>query len=473
MTGRALASSVVLPAGLMIAAAGIILPTPTTIQARVLQHLLSLTVQVLAAGLAVLLVRQTAPKSEHEHRERQTWQQLSLAMLLWTAGLLLYAAAEWFGQRPSFPSASDGFFVASFLVMGLALGNEIWLLSPLTHRQRLMLGGAAVVVWAALIVQFNWPILASPLDPLERILHIFYSTAPALLLSLGLARVVAYRSTGMAYAWTAITAGAGSLSLASFGAAYLSWFDLYTDVHPINLLRVAGCALLIAGATWHRRMSGAIGIAAAITPAGRPGVSREYVGVRGRNVPMLLADVPLLVSLGLGVAVGGLVALLVAGGWNRAQTVPSRTPSSLREARHTASVPATPAPVPTAGPAASPPSPEPPRPAIGTLDTSGERYRSASRMLAEGRLREAQDGFLEILLQTPSDLKAMQGLVAVRRRLAGHDPVKLRRQAAAYESAIASRVETEEHYTIEAMAVLLRASVLAANEIDAERRRKR
>ena len=94
-------------------------------------------------------------------------------------------------------------------------------------------------------------------------------------------------------------------------------------------------------------------------------------------------------------------------------------------------------------------------------------------MLAEGRLREAHDGFLEILLQTPNDLKAMQGLVAVRRRLAGNDPVKLRRQAAAYESAIASRVETEEHYTIEAMAVLLRASLLAANEIDAERRRKR
>lgn len=63
----------------------------------------------------------------------------------------------------------------------------------------------------------------------------------------------------------------------------------------------------------------------------------------------------------------------------------------------------------------------------------------------------------------------MRGLIVVRRRLAGQDPVTLRRQAAAYEQAMARRAETEEHYTVEAMAMLARANLLAAGEIEAER----
>lgn len=90
-------------------------------------------------------------------------------------------------------------------------------------------------------------------------------------------------------------------------------------------------------------------------------------------------------------------------------------------------------------------------------------------MLTAGRLREAQEEFLQLLLTNPSHRDAMLGLVTVRRRLAGDDPTSLRRQAAAYQQAIARRSETEEHFTVEAMALLAQANLIAAEEIEAER----
>ncbi len=107
--------------------------------------------------------------------------------------------------------------------------------------------------------------------------------------------------------------------------------------------------------------------------------------------------------------------------------------------------------------------PRPPSPQPARRNTTGWQ------MIAAGRLREAQDQFLQTLLTSPDEQDAMRGLIVVRRRLAGQDPVNLRRQAAAYEQAMARRAETEEHYTVEAMAMLARANLLAAGEIEAER----
>ncbi|MGH2405951.1 MAG: SPOR domain-containing protein [bacterium] len=90
-------------------------------------------------------------------------------------------------------------------------------------------------------------------------------------------------------------------------------------------------------------------------------------------------------------------------------------------------------------------------------------------MLNTGRLRAAQEEFLQLLLVNPSHRDAMLGLVMVRRRLAADDPAVLRRQAAAYQQAITRGAETEEHFTVEAMALLAQASLMAAEEIEAER----
>lgn len=90
-------------------------------------------------------------------------------------------------------------------------------------------------------------------------------------------------------------------------------------------------------------------------------------------------------------------------------------------------------------------------------------------LLTAGRLRASQEEFLQILLTTPGNQEAMEGLVLVRRRLANHDPVVLRRQAAAYQQAMLRRTETEEHFTVDAMALLVKASLIAAQEIEAER----
>ncbi|MGH2359460.1 MAG: hypothetical protein ACRDGM_02820, partial [bacterium] len=88
-------------------------------------------------------------------------------------------------------------------------------------------------------------------------------------------------------------------------------------------------------------------------------------------------------------------------------------------------------------------------------------------MLRTGRLMEAQDAYLEILVATPGDERAMRGLVAIRRRLSLNDPVLLRRQAEAYGQAAANGVEISgEHYTRAAMAVLAEASLRAARDVE-------
>jgi hypothetical protein len=86
------------------------------------------------------------------------------------------------------------------------------------------------------------------------------------------------------------------------------------------------------------------------------------------------------------------------------------------------------------------------------------------------QLRQRQDEYLGILLDNPTDAVAMRWLVAVRRRLAGDDPVVLRRQATAYQQLITSGAESPEHYSRKSMEVLASASLRAAAAVEAEQR---
>ncbi len=96
-----------------------------------------------------------------------------------------------------------------------------------------------------------------------------------------------------------------------------------------------------------------------------------------------------------------------------------------------------------------------------------------AELLRAGRLMEAQDAYLEILITLPQDLSAMHGLVALRKRLSLGDPDLLRRQADAYGQAAKTGVEISgEHYTRMAMSVLAEASLRAAQEIEQHRGEK-
>jgi len=86
------------------------------------------------------------------------------------------------------------------------------------------------------------------------------------------------------------------------------------------------------------------------------------------------------------------------------------------------------------------------------------------RLASAGQWREAQEAYLTVLLIDSSHQAAMQGLVRVVKALARGDRTVLRRQADQYRRAIATGVETEEHYTPAAMELLVQASLRAAGD---------
>ena len=101
---------------------------------------------------------------------------------------------------------------------------------------------------------------------------------------------------------------------------------------------------------------------------------------------------------------------------------------------------------------------------------SGTELRAADALAAAGRLREAQDAYLTILLTgSVRNPKAMEGLVSVRRRLAHDNPEMLRQQAGVYLDAAGRGVDTPEHYSPESMRLLAAASLLAAVRAEAAR----
>lgn len=101
----------------------------------------------------------------------------------------------------------------------------------------------------------------------------------------------------------------------------------------------------------------------------------------------------------------------------------------------------------------------------------GALIASANSLVASGKLQEAQELYLAVLLMEPSHRAAMRGLVRVVRLSSRGDATALRRQAEEYRRAIAQGLETEEHYTGPAMELLARASLQAAAELQRSRRR--
>ncbi len=248
-----------LPALLLAAGAAIFLPAPVDSGTRVMQHLLALLVQILAAVSAAVLLLQAARLYRRADHERRVWLLAAGAALVWVLGLFIYAAQEWFGRGRPYPSPADGFLVAAFLLLLAALMDEFRLVnSILTTRQRLILAGVGVLLWLIVVAGVMWPLMASPLDPLEKGLDLFYASTVALLVPLALGPAMAFRGGSSGFVWLGVAVGAAGLTLAALGFAYLTSYALYSDVHPINLLRVLGLASLGASGAWHRRMIEAV-----------------------------------------------------------------------------------------------------------------------------------------------------------------------------------------------------------------------
>src|SRR3990172_4948331 len=66
---------------------------------------------------------------------------------------------------------------------------------------------------------------------------------------------------------------------------------------------------------------------------------------------------------------------------------------------------------------------------------------NAGKLAAAGKLREAQDAYLAVLLVDPNHEAAMRGLVRVVRTMARGDRAALRRQADEYRRAIAGGLD--------------------------------
>jgi|SRR5215469_2754828 len=101
-----------------------------------------------------------------------------------------------------------------------------------------------------------------------------------------------------------------------------------------------------------------------------------------------------------------------------------------------------------------------------------QRLAAAGKMLAAGDLRGAQHEYLMILLSAaPDSVQAWRGLVALHRRWAAENPAELDRQVKAYRLAIKNGTEMDKRYSPEALKVLAKATMLAAKELEATRRR--
>lgn len=247
-------TSLLVPLLLLAAAAAVFLPAPADARARLLQHLLGVTVQVLAAAAAAVLLHQAARGYGRGERERRVWLLSATAAAAWMVGFLIYAFTEWSGQPRAYPSTADGFLVAASVLLTAALADEFRLVRPmLTRGQRFLLIGSGLALWGIIVGRFMWPILAAPLGGVEKGLGLFYASSVALVFPLALGPAVAFRGGSSGYVWMGVAAGVLALAAANLGFAYLTTYDLYSDVHPINLLRVAGLAGLGASAAWQRR----------------------------------------------------------------------------------------------------------------------------------------------------------------------------------------------------------------------------
>jgi hypothetical protein len=225
-----------------------------TFQDRLIRHVLATVLQIATPLLAwlgcVVAMRAYAPGD----RERTVWMIGALAALAWTAGRVLFAAYQWLGGRAlPYPSVADGFFVAFYLLIAVALALEIRLVLPMVDRSvRLILLGLGIIGWAAGFVFILAPIVASTATPVEKLLAAFYPTVAVFLIPAGLMPALGFRGGISAYPWLAVAVAALCLAGASLGYAFLTWYDLYSDVHGVNALWVAGFIFLALGGFWQR-----------------------------------------------------------------------------------------------------------------------------------------------------------------------------------------------------------------------------
>jgi len=251
--------ALLLPVLLLAAGLAVFLPAPVDAEARVLQHVFSLVVQIAAAATTALLLFGAARGYARRDHERRVWHLIAAATASWAGGLLTYALLEWFGRMRPYPSSADAFLLLAFLLLFVALLEEFRLVNRmLTARQRLALAGFGALLWIVVVGGFMWPLLLAPVDGLEKGLDLVYASMVALLLPLALGPAMAFRGGTSGYIWLGVALGVAALALAALGFAYLTSYDLYSDVHPINLLRVLGLAGLGASAAWHRRMIEAV-----------------------------------------------------------------------------------------------------------------------------------------------------------------------------------------------------------------------
>jgi hypothetical protein len=463
--------AVLIPAALVSLTAVAIVPMPLSLGARVIQHFQSLVIQTLAAALAAALAWRAATAGA---TLRAFWRRITLASVLSGAGIVAHGTRTMLSGGSSYPSAADVLLLGSLIAVSAALAAA----GDATDRTATprawlpwLLGGG---LWVVILAAFLWPAVVAAASRLAVTFNILAVTAPVVVLAqavrLTRQRV---RARGM---WLGMAAVAALLVAEWCGTVYLRWLNVLSDVHPIVLARVGVFGLLAGIAIWDRDAGEA---AAEFVPSAHPG--GEWVW-RPAPAPLWERIGPTFKSREMLVLVSACIAAALV--WlARTGAGPAplrRTPAPARTAT-APPVAATPAPAtqPPAAPstAAAPAAPSPAAPLRATPFPSHirERHETARALLEAGRLREAQDEYLTIMLSYggSDDAGAMRGLVAVRRRMANDDPVLLRRQAQEYRRAIALKTETEEHYTSQAMGLLAQACESAAKEIETRRRTTR
>jgi hypothetical protein len=138
-------------------------------------------------------------------------------------------------------------------LLALALALEIRLVVPMVDRHvRLVLVLIGVVGWAIGFIYVLEPILSSPVAMMQKLLAAFYPTAAVFLIPAGLMPALGFRGGTSAYPWLAVAAAASCLAAASLGYAFLTWYDLYSEVHGMNALWIAGFVFLALGGFWQR-----------------------------------------------------------------------------------------------------------------------------------------------------------------------------------------------------------------------------
>jgi len=223
-------------------------------QARLARHVLSTAVQIVAPLVAVLGCLAATRAYAPGDRERLVWIAGGAAALAWAAGRVVFAGYQWWGgMAVPYPSLADGFFVAFYVLLGLALGLEIRLVAPMVERPvRLGLFALGLAAWAIGFVRVVEPIMMSPVPFVEKALATFYPTAAVFLVPAGLLPALGFRGGTSAYVWVAVALAAVCLAIASLGYALLTWYHLYSEVHSINALWIVGFVLLAIGGFWQR-----------------------------------------------------------------------------------------------------------------------------------------------------------------------------------------------------------------------------